>query len=102
MAKPRPKTPAELKAVADAVNAKRQDEERIAKRNEEERLSKKAAAKVAECRQAIEDAAADGKYSTEVDIESDIRDRVESALSEFQVTYNGDGYGHNVICFKWK
>jgi tRNA U34 5-carboxymethylaminomethyl modifying GTPase MnmE/TrmE len=102
MAKPTPKTPAQLKAIADAVNAKRQDEARIAQRNEDERLSKKAAAKIAECRAAIDDAAADGKYYTEVDIDDDIRARVSSELAEFKPTYTGDGYGRDVICLKWK
>lgn len=101
MAKPTPKTPGQLKAIADGIKAKRDEAERIARRNEDERLSRATVKKVAECHEAMEKAAADGKHYCEVDLPDEIRDRVAASLREYRPTFNGDGYGHNCICFRW-
>lgn len=91
----------ELRQIA-AAKKKQQDMEDRQRQIEEERQRKEKIAEcVKRCRRAMKQAAKEGKFYTEVDIENDIKTVVASEMSEFDPKFNGDGCGREVICLRW-
>jgi hypothetical protein len=93
----------ELNKLATAVKKQKDEAAALVLKEQRAKFDKDVKELETRCRQAMKEAAQEGKFSCEVTCGSrEVAGKVADILSEFDPKFNGDGYWHEVICLSFK